>query len=230
MNSLFSYQSLMYLQLHRKSNEKLNNKNKNKFNMIKAIKGFLFAMLLGFTTVANASITPTVPYVMFEQVGEQKVRLNLTNLKNERPQLSIIDAEANIIYTESIRKSVAYTKSYDFSTLEDGTYTIKLELDDRIVFQEATVKGKTLTLGDFEATAKPIFKVFKNAFDVYISGIVDADVSIEIFDDADEVVHEKFDENVNGVYRQYIMKNLPSGDYTVKVNIDGQTFYKTISL
>lgn len=230
MNSLFGYQSLMYLQLHMKSNEQLNIKNKNRFNMIKAIKNFMLVMLLSFTTIANASIIPTVPYVMFEQVGEQKVRLNLTNLKNERPQLSIIDAEENILYSESIRKTVAFTKAYDFSTLENGTYTIKLELDDRIVYQEAIVEGKTLTLANFEATAKPIFKVFKNAFDVYISGIVNADVSIEIMDDAGETVHEKFDESVNGVYRQYVMKNLPSGEYLVKVTIDERVHYKSISL
>lgn len=230
MNDLFGYQSLMNFQLYIKSTEKLNIKNKNRFNMIKAIKNFTLVMLLSLTTIANASITPTVPYVMFEQVGEQKVRLNLTNLRNERPELSIIDAEANIIYTETIRQTVTYTKAYDFSTLQDGTYTMKLELEDRIVFQEAIVAGETLTLVNFEATAKPIFKIFENAFDVYVSGIADADVAIEIFDDAGETVHTRFDESVNGVYRQYIMKNLPSGDYTVKVTIDDKVHYKTITL
>lgn len=229
MSSEYSYQSLMYLQLDSKSIESLN-KKENKFSVIKAIKSLLFTMLLGLTTIANAGITPTVPYVTFEQVGEQKVRLNLTNLKNERPQLSIIDAAENILYSESIRKTVAFTKAYDFSTLQDGTYTIQLELEDRIVYQNAIIKGQQLTLGEYEATPKPIFKVFENAFDVYVSGIVAADVSIEILDSANETVHQKFDESVNGVYRQYIMKNLPNGDYTVKVTIDGKVHYKTITL
>lgn len=230
MNSQFGYQSLMYLQIHMKSSEQLQLNNKNKFNMIKAIKKLMVVMLLGLTTIANASITPTVPYVTFEQIGEQKVRLNLTNLKNERPQLSIIDVEENILYSESIRKTIAFTKAYDFSTLPDGTYTIKLELNDRIVLQDITVDNKVLTLGEYEAMPKPIYNVFANGFDVYVSGIVDADVSIEIVDDEDETVHKKFDESVNGVYRQYIMKNLPTGDYTIKVSIDGQTHYKTISI
>ncbi|MGB1121701.1 MAG: hypothetical protein ACPG3Z_06875 [Saprospiraceae bacterium] len=187
-------------------------------------------MLLSLTTIANAGITPTVPYVTFEQVGEQKVRLNLTNLKSERPQLSILDAEDNTLYSESIRKTVAFTKAYDFSTLQDGTYTIRLELEDRIVYQGAIVKDQQLTLGKHEVTPKPIFKVFENAFDVYVSGIVGADVSIEILDSANETVHKKMNKSVNGVYRQYIMKNLPSGDYTVKVAIDGKVHYKTITL
>lgn len=221
----------MSLQIQMKSTEKLNIKNnKNRFNMIKAIKNLMVVMLLSFTTIANANITPTVPYVTFEQVGTQKVRLNLTNSENERPQLSIIDAENNTLHSESIRKTVAFTKAYDFSTLEDGTYTIKLELEDRIVFQNAIVKDKKLSLGKSETAPKPIFKVFQNTFDLYVSGIVDADVSIKILDEMDEVVHQKFDESVNGVHRQYIMKNLPSGDYTVKVNIDGNVHYKTISI
>lgn len=229
MNSLFSYQSFMYLQIHMKSIDKLENK-KNKFNMIKSIKNLFTVMLLGFTTVSNANITPTVPYVIFEQVGEQKVRLNLTNLKNERPQLSIIDAEANVLYTESIRRTVAFTKAYDFSTLQDGTYTIKLELEDRTVSQHAIVKNQKLTLGIVKTTPKPIFKIFENAFDVFVSGIAGADVTIEILDSNNEVVHQKIDESVNGIYRQYVMKNLPSGDYTIKVVIDGNVHYKSISL
>ena len=229
MNSLFSYQSFMYLQIHMKSIDKLENK-KNKFNMIKSIKNLFTVMLLGFTTVSNANITPTVPYVIFEQVGEQKVRLNLTNLKNERPQLSIIDAEANVLYTESIRRTVAFTKAYDFSTLQDGTYAIKLELEDRTVSQHAIVKNQKLTLGIVKTTPKPIFKIFENAFDVFVSGIAGADVTIEILDSNNEVVHQKIDESVNGIYRQYVMKNLPSGDYTIKVVIDGNVHYKSISL
>lgn len=229
MNSLFSYQSFMYLQIHMKSIDKLENK-KNKFNMIKSIKNLFTVMLLGLTTVSNANITPTVPYVIFEQVGEQKVRLNLTNLKNERPQLSIIDAEANVLYTESIRRTVAFTKAYDFSTLQDGTYTIKLELDDRTVSQHAIVKNQKLTLGTVKTTPKPIFKIFDNAFDVFVSGIAGADVTIEILDSNNEVVHQKIDESVNGIYRQYVMKNLPTGDYTIKVVIDGNVHYKSISL
>lgn len=229
MNSLFSYQSFMYLQIHMKSIDKLENK-KNKFNMIKSIKNLFTVVLLGFTTVSNANITPTVPYVIFEQVGEQKVRLNLTNLKNERPQLSIIDAEANVLYTESIRRTVAFTKAYDFSTLQDGTYTIKLELEDRTVSQHAIVKNQKLTLGIVKTTPKPIFKIFENAFDVFVSGIAGADVTIEILDSNNEVVHQKIDESVNGIYRQYVMKNLPSGDYTIKVVIDGNVHYKSISL
>ena len=229
MNSLFSYQSFMYLQIHMKSIDKLENK-KNKFNMIKSIKNLFTVMLLGFTTVSNANITPTVPYVIFEQVGEQKVRLNLTNLKNERPQLSIIDTEANVLYTESIRRTVAFTKAYDFSTLQDGTYTIKLELEDRTVSQHAIVKNQKLTLGIVKTTPKPIFKIFENAFDVFVSGIAGADVTIEILDSNNEVVHQKIDESVNGIYRQYVMKNLPSGDYTIKVVIDGNVHYKSISL
>ena len=229
MNSLFSYQSFMYLQIHMKSIDKLENK-KNKFNMIKSIKNLFTVMLLGFTTVSNANITPTVPYVIFEQVGEQKVRLNLTNLKNERPQLSIIDAEANVLYTESIRRTVAFTKAYDFSTLQDGTYTIKLELEDRTVSQHAIVKNQKLTLGIVKTTPKPIFKIFENAFDVFVSGIAGADVTIEILDSNNEVVHQKINESVNGIYRQYVMKNLPSGDYTIKVVIDGNVHYKSISL
>lgn len=229
MNSLFSYQSFMYLQIHMKSIDKLENK-KNKFNMIKSIKNLFTVMLLGLSTVSNANITPTVPYVIFEQVGEQKVRLNLTNLKNERPQLSIIDAEANVLYTESIRRTVAFTKAYDFSTLQDGTYTIKLELDDRTVSQHAIVKNQKLTLGTVKTTPKPIFKIFDNAFDVFVSGIAGADVTIEILDSNNEVVHQKIDESVNGIYRQYVMKNLPTGDYTIKVVIDGNVHYKSISL
>ena len=198
--------------------------------MIQSIKNLLAVLLLGFTTVSNASITPTVPYVIFEQVGEQKVRLNLTNLKNERPQLSIIDTEANVLYSESIRKTVAYTKAYDFSTLQDGTYTIKLELEDRVVSQNAIVKNQKLILGTIKTTPKPIFKIIENAFDVYVSGIASADVMIKILDSENEVVHQKIDENVNGVYRQYVTKNLPSGEYTIKVTIDGNVHYKTISL
>lgn len=229
MNSLFSYQSFMYLQIHMKSIDKLENK-KNKFSMIKSIKNLFTVMLLGLATVSNANITPTVPYVIFEQVGEQKVRLNLTNLKNERPQLSIIDAEANAIYTESIRRAVAFTKAYDFSTLQDGTYTIKLELEDRTVSQHAIVKNQKLTLGIVKTTPKPIFKIFDNAFDVFVSGIAGADVTIEILDSNNEVVHQRIDESVNGIYRQYVMKNLPTGDYTIKVVIDGNVHYKSISL
>jgi hypothetical protein len=168
--------------------------------------------------------------VIFEQVGEQKVRLNLTNLKNERPELSIVDANANVLYSESIRKTIAFTKAYDFSTLQDGIYTIKLELEDRTVSQNAIIKNQKLTLGTVKTTPKPIFKIFENAFDVYVSGIAGADVAIKIIDSNNEVVHQKIDESVNGIYRQYIMKNLPSGNYTIKVVIDGNIHYKTISL
>lgn len=232
MNDLFGYQSLMNLQLYMNSTENSNNKNKskssNKFNMIKAIKGFLFAMLLGLTTIANANVAPKVPYVMFEQIDGQKVRLNLANLQDESSQLSIVDAEGTILFTETVEETEA--KAYDFSTLPSGNYTIKLELEDRIVSQEAIVAGETLTLVNFEAMAKPIFKVAEDTFDIYFSGIVDADVTIEIFDETGETVYEKIDKSVNSLHRQYNMENLPNGDYTVKVTIDGQTHYKTITL
>lgn len=224
MNSLFNYQSLMYQEIFKF----LNNKTL-KMNFLKSLKGILsVAVLMSFSILANAT-DETTPTINFEQVANEKVKLSVENNSSQQSFLTILNDEGQTVYYEMI-KNAAYTKIFDLRILENGKYLIKVEFDNRIVKQNATLQNNLLTLEALETVAKPVFTVEGNSVSVQLSDVKQNEVAVRITNENGYACYEKTETTVGNFGKLYVLNELVHGDYTVYVTVNDIVYSKYITV
>lgn len=224
MNSLFNYQSLMYQEIFKFLNHKT-----LKMNFFKSLKGILsVAVLMSWSIFANAA-EATTPTINFEQVANEKVKLSFNNKSSEQSFLTILNAAGETVYYEVI-KNITYTKVFDLHILEDGKYSIKVEFDNRIVKQNATIQNHLLTLGTFETVAKPIFTAEGNTISVHLNDVKQNEITVQITDENGFVFYEKTETAIDNFGKLYVLNKLIRGNYTVHVTVNDIVYSKYITV
>lgn len=224
MNSFFNYQSLMYQDIFKF----LNNKTV-KMNFLKSLKGILSVIVLvSFVTVANAMDEAT-PKINFEQVANEKIRLSFENMSEQTSFLSIFNDNREIVYYEVIKNS-DYARIFDLHILEDGQYLIKVEFDNKIVKQNATIDNNNLTLGLLETIEKPVFEIAENTVSVQMININGTVINVEITDENGNSFYKETETAVDDFGKLYILDELVRGDYVITVTVNDTLYSKYITV
>lgn len=224
MNSFFNYQSLMYQDIFKF----LNNKTV-KMNFLKSLKGILSVIVLvSFVTVANAMDEAT-PKINFEQVANEKIRLSFENMSEQTSFLSIFNDNREIVYYEVIKNS-DYARIFDLHILEDGQYLIKVEFDNKIVKQNATIDNNNLTLGLLETIEKPVFEIAENTVSVQMINIDGTVINVEITDENGNSFYKETETAVDDFGKLYILDELVRGDYVITVTVNDTLYSKYITV
>ncbi|KGL62006.1 hypothetical protein [Polaribacter sp. Hel1_85] len=165
-----------------------------------------------------------------EVKAKKTVKVEFNNVK--KGQTLTIKSENGIqVYNQKMSISGNYSRTFNFSALEDGIYTAELNKAFEIIIKKFAVKNGLVTF--LNNTDVKIFKPVIRAEDnlLYISKLTfdKESLDITIFYNDEEILSETVtsEELLN---RAYKLSENKEGDYKVVVNSDDRTYVKSFTI
>lgn len=153
--------------------------------------------------------------VVTNSKGSTLFKLRYTSEKVQKyVRLTLLDERGNSIYTETINKTEAFIRPYNFKGLPDGQYSIQVEDEN----------GRTLEKINFNSNESKSMKSVHiskvpgetNKYALIISSLQKDNVTINILDKQNNVVYTE-DAQVNGGFgKVYVLEKLK--DFTIEVS------------
>jgi hypothetical protein len=162
--------------------------------------------------------------------GEKKIELKLNNV-SENTELVIKDLNGYTFYSETIEKSQGiYAKTFDLTTLPNGTYQVELTGSVEVVSFPITIADNKITTTDIEksVTFKPT--IYEKGSKVYVSknDAENMPLSITIFNRFNDVVYE---ETLNGNSSKGRIYNFSQeGQYQISMSSNDKTYTHFVTI
>jgi hypothetical protein len=121
--------------------------------------------------------------------------------KTEQVRIRIYDDENRLLLSEKVENHEGFMKSYDFSNLSDGMYTINIQSPSGIISKEVYHKYQKNDI-DFSVERDPENKSFR----LVVSGVQKETVYIDIMDEKSVKIYEDTVEVGKSFSRTYRFK------------------------
>ncbi len=122
-------------------------------------------LLFTVTAVMIAAIVTAVEKPKMDVIPLNADRA-IVSITNEKPALFEMSIETNkgdlIYYKQTTKASTEYKKTFDFANLQNGSYILKLKVNDTKVLREFEVSNKKILVGDSKMTYDPYFSFKDN--------------------------------------------------------------------
>lgn len=105
--------------------------------------------------------------------------------KTEQVRIRIYDSENHLLLSEKVENQEGFMKSYDFSNLSDGMYTINIQSPSGIISKEVFHRYKKNDI-DFSVERDPVNKSFR----LVVSGVRKEPVYVDIMNEKNIMIFE----------------------------------------
>lgn len=136
----------------------------------------------------------------------------------------ITDQEGTVMFHDVINSESISTRVFDFSNLQDGTYTIYSESDFVDITKTIELKDSKIESVNKETEYKPIFKVEDNILKVNFLNQKMNDIEFSL-ENPTNIFHEEKNEGNFSYQKQIDVSNLMRGEYFAKLDTGVRTFY-----
>jgi hypothetical protein len=127
-------------------------------------------------------------------------------------KVAIRDAGDHTLFAETIKKSDGFVRPYNFSHLPDGEYTIQIDDKNGRQIQKISYKReKTETFAHLLKVSGSDAKYL-----LTVSNRANGDVTVRIYDDADNIIYNKREEVSKDFAKIYNLEGIP-GRFTFEV-------------
>ncbi len=175
---------------------------------------FMLATLVNFANnseVRNVSNTKNVK-VVFDKVKKGQ-------------KLTIKDIHGVILYTENVAKEGKLIKTFDFSQLVDGSYTLELEKDFQIVVKSLKIEEGNVSLNDAseKVILKPVIRNEENLLMITKIAFDKQPLEVALYYN-DEIIYTETVEGDSILNRVYKLDEELKGDYKVVIKNNGRSY------
>lgn len=192
--------------------------------MKKTIKNFAVVTLMFGTLISYANNKTNTTETT---VGKKTVKVEFKNVK-EGHILNIKNEDGMIVYKKEVKKSGTFSKLFNLSALENGTYSAELVKDFEIEIKNFEVKNGLVTFFDTnsEKIFKPVIRSEGNL--IYVSKIEfnNKPLEVDIYYNDEVVLSETLKGN-EILKRTYKLSDSKSGDYTIVINSNNRSYSKS---
>ena len=162
--------------------------------------------------------------------AKKTVKVEFKNVKKGQT-LSIKNENGLKVYTQEINVAGNFSRTFDFSALEDGIYAAELNKDFEIIIKEFYVKNGLVTfLSNSNAKLfKPVIRNQENLIHVSKLAFNKEPLNVVIYYNGEAILSEtvKGDDLVN---RTYKLSEDKKGEYKVFVSSDKRTYVKNFKI
>jgi hypothetical protein len=162
--------------------------------------------------------------------AKRTVKVEFKNVKKGQT-LAIKNDQGETVYNNEIKNSGRYSRTFDFSALEDGIYSAELNKDFEIIIKQFYVKNGLVTFlnNNNDKVFKPVIRTKDNL--LYISKLDFNQESLNvIIYYKDTIIHSETVEGKEHLKRVYKLSENEVGNYKVIVNTEDRTFVKDFTL
>lgn len=171
-----------------------------------------------------------------------EIKLNLVTLDSEKSlvfnlgkvtkdtDVQLLDSYNNIIYDHEVAKNTSLKQKFNFSQLEEGTYTLNVTDDIKVVSYMISIDNQSVAILDKKEMIKPAFRVKDNRVFINLMNIAKEEVQILVFDEFNRVLHSEI---INGqiiVEKAINFTKAYKGTYNVVVKNKNGSHQKFITI
>ena len=181
----------------------------------------MFGTLIGY---ANDAKNPT------DLEAKKTVKVEFKNVKKGQT-LTIKNEHGLSVYNQQINVAGNFSRTFDFSALENGIYTAELNKAFEIIIKEFYVKNGLVTFltNSSAKLFKPVIRTKDNL--LYVSKLTfdKEELKVSIFYNGDEILTESL-KGDNLIKRIYKLSEIRKGDYKIVINSNNRTYIKGFTL
>ncbi|MCL7755098.1 hypothetical protein MPF13_15125 [Polaribacter sp. Z022] len=162
--------------------------------------------------------------------AKKTVKVEFKNVRKGQ-SLTIKNENGLKVYTQEITTSGNFSRTFDFSALENGVYTAELNKDFEIIIKEFYVKNGLVTFLNNSNTKlfKPVIRAKENL--IYVSKLAfnNKPLNVVIYYNGEAILSD----NVKGddlLKRTYKLSENKKGEYKVFVSSDNRTYSKNFTI
>ena len=171
-----------------------------------------------FTTLTKEK-TSKITNVTFENVKKGALLL-------------IKDKNSLVLYKELIERSGKYTRGFDLTALQDGSYYFELDKQVEINITPFVVKSNVVTFNKSEQHTinKPFVTIKRDRIMVSKLALENQPLEIKIYDENSYLIFSDKLENGQILERIYDVSKVAKGNYKIVLKSDGREFVKYFNI
>lgn len=185
-----------------------------------------FTAIISFLLVTSTTIAKD-PEFSVEANGESKSLVLTLDTQWSTTKLRILDKENNVIYNETVSKSL-YAKKFDLSKLQKGDYSLEVDNSLRTIYYTIEVGSEDLEIIKRKERSKPVFRKTENKVFLNLLNLDAEDVEIKVIDSQNRVVYTEVIEGESIVEKAFNFEKAHDDRYTVLVKDDMLTYSESI--
>ncbi len=162
--------------------------------------------------------------------AKKTVKVEFSNVKKGQT-LSIKNDQGVTVYNNEIKNSGTYSKTFDFSALEDGIYAAELNKDFEIVIKQFYVKNGLVTFlnNKNEKVFKPVIRAEKHLLYVSKIDFNNQPLKIVIYYKNEAILSETI-EGEKFLKRVYKLSENEAGNYKVIISTNNRSYVKDFTI
>ena len=188
------------------------------------------------STTAQATITEPLPIKDVKIVTakeQQKINVFFNQFKAEEVTIKVKDLNGYVLFTERVKGTLKYAKTYDLTNLPSGKYQLVLSDNIKEYIQIISIANSGVVT--VESTAanvvyNPTVLVKDKHLDLNILLAIEDDIKVSILNEDGEELFTETNADTFKIEKRYNLQDLESGDYTLKLKTKYKTIYKNFSL
>lgn len=155
--------------------------------------------------------------------------LSLTlNAANQETIIRLSDVEGHTIFSEDIERQEMFSKRFDLSKLEKGTFLFTVENKLKEIVFTIELNDVIVKIIDRTENAKPVFRKGKGSVFLNLLNLDKKDVRIKVYDSSDLVVFEETIANTTLVEKVFNFEKAFEGSYTIMVQDATNSYYEVV--
>lgn len=174
-------------------------------------------LLFTVSAVAIAAIVTAV-----EKPKMDVIPLNanqaIVSVTNENPALFEMSIETNngdlVYYKQTTKISTEYKKTFDFANLQNGSYILKLKVNDTRVYREFEVNNNEIVVGDSKMKFDPYFSFKNNELKFSYLNFDQENFNVSIYNENELFFNKKLGKDF-AIQEGFNLSKLEKGNYTV---------------
>lgn len=144
--------------------------------------------------------------------------------------LSFVDSDGNVIYTDEVNGVSDYIKKFNLNTLAAGNYFLIVEDGSKEITYSIEINENNVLIAGKDEVLKPVFKEEEGRLFFNYLNLESKEVSLAVYDSFGRKLFKETFENEMYVSKVFNFSDAFVGDYTVVVKADSGTFYKYVSI
>jgi len=147
--------------------------------------------------------------------------------QNNQTSVKFIDAEGNVIFTDTNSFSESYIKKFNLATLPEGTYYLEIENETKELVYTINIDSETVGIGEKKESLKPVFRRNNKKVRFNLLNLDRGAVEIKVLDSDNRIVFEEVSEEM-AVQKVFDFATAPKDAYTIVINEGNDTYYENV--
>lgn len=183
-----------------------------------ATVALMFVVATGIAKEPKLSLTPN---------AEKSLNFEM-DVKSEQTLVQITDMNGAIIYSENIKETLEYSKKFNFESLDNGNYSLKVEDDLKETIFTFSVHEYEIIIVDRKENAKPIFRKSGEKVFLNLLNLEKEAVKITVYDSENRVVYTQTITDTILVEKAFNFEGAFKDTYLVVVKNGKDIFYEDV--